>query len=135
MQDEPIHARDETEGDEVDGDEVDGDEVEAAATGGHLGIDSDASGSDAVDGDATGDATGDAAVDEALRTLRGLEARPVHEHVTVIDGVHRALQDRLADEPGDDDSAHDLSHVDASAHDAYGDDDPGGQPSHQRGQG
>ncbi|WP_166355536.1 hypothetical protein [Phytoactinopolyspora limicola] len=52
--------------------------------------------------DTPGESTGDAAVDEALRTLRGLEAKPVHEHAAVVEQVHRALQDRLADEPDDD---------------------------------
>jgi hypothetical protein len=48
--------------------------------------------------------TGDTAVDQALSTLSQLDARPVHEHVAVIENVHQALRDRLADEPADDDS-------------------------------
>lgn len=39
--------------------------------------------------------TGDAQVDEALRPLETLEGLPVHEHATVVEGVHRALQARL----------------------------------------
>ena len=35
-------------------------------------------------------------VAEALRALHGLEPRPVHEHVELFDGLHRALQDALA---------------------------------------
>ena len=47
------------------------------------------------------DGTGDAQVDEAMRTLQALDGLPVHEHATVIENVHRALQDRLTgDEPG-----------------------------------
>jgi hypothetical protein len=44
--------------------------------------------------------TGDAAVDEALSVLEGLEERPLREHLDVLDSVHRALQDRLADAEG-----------------------------------
>jgi hypothetical protein len=44
-----------------------------------------------------GTETGDASVDEAIRTLQGLEGRPLREHVVVFDGVHRALSDRLAE--------------------------------------
>ncbi|WP_211659126.1 hypothetical protein [Phytoactinopolyspora halophila] len=51
--------------------------------------------------DNTGNHTGDPAVDEALRTLRGLDQRPVHEHVSVIERAHQALHERLADEPED----------------------------------
>ncbi|NED98327.1 hypothetical protein G1H11_23790 [Phytoactinopolyspora alkaliphila] len=52
---------------------------------------------------ATADAggTGDSAVDEALSTLNGLESQPVHRHAAVIENVHQALRDRLADEPVD----------------------------------
>lgn len=46
--------------------------------------------------------TGDAAVDDVLRTLQGLETRPVHEHVAAIEDVHKVLQDRLAESPADD---------------------------------
>ena len=35
-------------------------------------------------------------VTAALDTLDGLAERPVHEHVELFDGVHRALQDALA---------------------------------------
>ena len=41
--------------------------------------------------------TGDAAVDDALTQLSGLDSLPVREHVAVLDTVHAALQDRLAD--------------------------------------
>lgn len=41
--------------------------------------------------------TGDAAVDDALTQLSGLDTLPVREHVAVLDTVHAALQDRLAD--------------------------------------
>lgn len=44
--------------------------------------------------------TGDAAVDAAIRTLQGLDGRPLREHVAVLDGVHRALSDRLAEGQG-----------------------------------
>ncbi|NDL61072.1 hypothetical protein F7O44_28785 [Phytoactinopolyspora sp. XMNu-373] len=50
----------------------------------------------------SGGPTGDATVDQALRTLDGLEGRPIHEHAAVVEGVHQALQERLADEPIDD---------------------------------
>ena len=41
--------------------------------------------------------TGDAAVDEALSRRAELDGLPVREHVAVLDAVHAALQDRLAD--------------------------------------
>jgi hypothetical protein len=41
--------------------------------------------------------TGDAAVDEALSRLGELDGLPVRDHVAVLDAVHAALQDRLAD--------------------------------------
>jgi hypothetical protein len=41
--------------------------------------------------------TGDPAVDEALGRLAELDGLPVREHVAVLDAVHAALQDRLAD--------------------------------------
>lgn len=47
-----------------------------------------------------GDGTGDHAVDEALTRLAALEGAPLREHVAVFDGVHTALQDRLADTEG-----------------------------------
>ncbi|WP_258726823.1 hypothetical protein [Cellulomonas sp. NS3] len=46
------------------------------------------------------DGTGDHAVDEALTLLATLDALPLREHVAVFDGVHTALQDRLADTEG-----------------------------------
>jgi len=53
------------------------------------------------DTDATPDAlTGDDAVDEALRELDGLAERPVREHVAVLEAVHGALSDRLAEGHG-----------------------------------
>jgi hypothetical protein len=55
-----------------------------------------------VDHTSRGIPTGDAAVDDALRTLDGLENRPIHEHAAIVEGVHHALQERLADEPADD---------------------------------
>jgi hypothetical protein len=42
--------------------------------------------------------TGDARVDEALRPLRALDDAPVHDHPVMIEDVHRALQDILAQE-------------------------------------
>lgn len=45
----------------------------------------------------TADGTGDDAVDEALRELEGLHDRPVREHVGVLESVHGALSDRLAE--------------------------------------
>jgi hypothetical protein len=44
--------------------------------------------------------TGDAEVDEAVRALDAIQQLPVHEHATVVEGVHRALQDRLAESQG-----------------------------------
>jgi hypothetical protein len=44
--------------------------------------------------------TGDHAVDEALTLLVTLGSLPLREHVAVFDGVHTALQDRLADTEG-----------------------------------
>lgn len=41
--------------------------------------------------------TGDAAVDQALTRLDELDHLPITEHATVVEGVHRALQDRLAE--------------------------------------
>ena len=35
-------------------------------------------------------------VAEALRALDVLAERPVHEHVELFDGLHRAMQDALA---------------------------------------
>jgi hypothetical protein len=48
----------------------------------------------------TSASTGDDAVDQALSVVDDLEARPLREHVEVLDAVHRALQDRLADAEG-----------------------------------
>lgn len=44
--------------------------------------------------------TGDRMVDEALESLAELAGRPVQEQVEVYVGVHRRLQDRLADLDG-----------------------------------
>jgi hypothetical protein len=44
--------------------------------------------------------TGDAHVDAALEELTGLSSRTVEEQVDVYVGVHRRLQDRLADLDG-----------------------------------
>lgn len=46
------------------------------------------------------ESTGDAAVDAALSRLAELEDAPVAEHLTVLEAVHDALQDRLADGEG-----------------------------------
>lgn len=46
------------------------------------------------------DGSGDHAVDEALTLLATLDVLPLREHVAVFDGVHTALQDRLADTEG-----------------------------------
>jgi hypothetical protein len=43
-------------------------------------------------------ATGDPRVDAALAPLDTLEDAPVHEHPAVVEDVHRALQDILAEE-------------------------------------
>lgn len=48
----------------------------------------------------TSASTGDDAVDQALSVVDDLGARPLREHVEVLDAVHRALQDRLADAEG-----------------------------------
>ena len=47
----------------------------------------------------TGDVptTGNRAVDEVLRTLEGLEDRPVEEHVAVFEAAHEALRAALSD--------------------------------------
>lgn len=42
--------------------------------------------------------TGDARVDEALTRLAELAGKPVHEHVAVVEDVHRSLQDALAED-------------------------------------
>jgi hypothetical protein len=56
---------------------------------------------DGEDGSDTADGgTGDHAVDEALTLLATLDEAPLREHVAVFDGVHTALQDRLADTEG-----------------------------------
>jgi len=41
--------------------------------------------------------TGDDRVDEALVRLVDLETAPLREHVAIVDAVHTALQDLLAD--------------------------------------
>jgi hypothetical protein len=55
-------------------------------------------------------ATGHPAVDEVLRSLDGLEARPVDEHVNAFERAHevlrRALSDAGDEEPGDDTVSH-----------------------------
>ncbi|WP_019137384.1 hypothetical protein [Cellulomonas massiliensis] len=51
-------------------------------------------------GSSSSASTGDDAVDQALSVVDDLEARPLREHVEVLDAVHRALQDRLADAEG-----------------------------------
>jgi hypothetical protein len=51
----------------------------------------------AASADTTADTTAaTTAVAQAVARLDGLEARPVAEHVAVLDEVHRALQDALA---------------------------------------
>jgi hypothetical protein len=44
--------------------------------------------------------TDDAAVDEALEELADVTSRPLDDQVEVYVGVHRRLQDRLADLDG-----------------------------------
>ena len=44
--------------------------------------------------------TGDDRVDQALTRLSELDGRPVHEHAAVVEDVHRALQDALAEDEG-----------------------------------
>lgn len=44
--------------------------------------------------------TGDDRVDQALTRLAELDGRPVHEHAAVVEDVHRALQDALAEDEG-----------------------------------
>jgi hypothetical protein len=44
--------------------------------------------------------TGDVQVDEALESLATVRSRPLDEQVEVYVGVHRKLQDRLADLDG-----------------------------------
>lgn len=41
--------------------------------------------------------TGDAAIDQAIAALDAIQQLPVHEHINVIEDVHRVLQDRLAE--------------------------------------
>lgn len=48
-------------------------------------------------GEVATEATGDAQVDAAIETLRRLDDLPVHDHADIVDGVHRSLQDRLAE--------------------------------------
>lgn len=53
------------------------------------------------DADATGAGDmGDARVDEALGGLVGLSELPLPGHVTAFEGIHAALQARLADTEG-----------------------------------
>lgn len=42
------------------------------------------------------DLTGDPAVDEVLRTMQGLQERPVEEHVAVFESAHEKLRAALA---------------------------------------
>jgi len=44
--------------------------------------------------------TGDDRVDQALSRLAELDAAPVHEHVSVVEAIHRSLQDTLAEDEG-----------------------------------
>jgi hypothetical protein len=50
---------------------------------------------------ATGAVTGHPAVDEVLRSLEGLDARPVDEHVAAFEQAHDVLRRALSD-AGDD---------------------------------
>ncbi len=50
--------------------------------------------------DGTGPETGDDAVDEALRRLVGIADLPLREQLALLETVHTALQDRLADAEG-----------------------------------
>jgi len=55
-------------------------------------------------------ATGHPAVDEVLRSLDGLDARPVDEHVSAFERAHEVLRQALSDagdeESGDDTVSH-----------------------------
>lgn len=42
--------------------------------------------------------TGDSRVDAALERLAELDDKPVGEHVAVVEDIHRALQDALAED-------------------------------------
>jgi hypothetical protein len=44
--------------------------------------------------------TGDDRVDQALGRLAELDAAPVHEHASVVEAIHRSLQDTLAEDEG-----------------------------------
>ncbi|MFW6091270.1 MAG: hypothetical protein ACODAF_05295 [Actinomycetota bacterium] len=44
------------------------------------------------------EATGDPRVDEALQRLTALDDMPVGDHVAVVEGIHRTLQDALAED-------------------------------------
>lgn len=44
------------------------------------------------------ESTGDPRVDEALTRLSELDETPVQEHAPVVEEIHRALQDTLAEE-------------------------------------
>lgn len=44
--------------------------------------------------------TGDATVDAVLARITDLHGAPVREHLDVLEAVHAALQDRLADAEG-----------------------------------
>lgn len=56
---------------------------------------------DDVSAPATGVVTGHPAVDEVLRSLEGLDARPVDEHVAAFEQAHDVLRRALSD-AGDD---------------------------------
>lgn len=43
------------------------------------------------------EATGHPVVDEVLRTMQGLQDRPVEEHVSVFEAAHEKLRAALAD--------------------------------------
>ncbi len=46
------------------------------------------------------ESTGDATVDAVLARITDLGRTPVREHLEVLEAVHTALQDRLADAEG-----------------------------------
>lgn len=46
------------------------------------------------------ESTGDDRVDQALTRLGELDDMPVHEHATVVEAIHRSLQDTLAEDEG-----------------------------------
>jgi hypothetical protein len=56
--------------------------------------------SDAREPNQTAGGTGDDRVDLALSRLAELDEAPVHQHAAVVEAVHRALQDTLAEDEG-----------------------------------